>query len=192
MVDVNDDVSVKEYFEELVPKIFAEQLEKSTVMGMEGTVAKLMFKIKNEEAHVYTMVVNDAKDLEVVAGPVDDPLLTIELDESTWREAVTGKLGGAMDMFMDMGQMANRSRYDKVRAVKGTLLLDLERPGGSNISIKISFCGAETPQATFITSLDNWVQISTGQMPGVTAFMGGKLKIEGDMPFAVELSNVVQ
>jgi putative sterol carrier protein len=35
------------------------------------------------------------------------------------------------------------------------------------------------------------VSISSGQVSGVNAFMGGQLKIEGNMPLAIELSALV-
>lgn len=190
MVDVSDDVTVKEYFEEYVPRIFAEQLEKIMVIGMEDTLAKLTFNVVGDSRHTYTLVVKDSKDLEVVPGPIDDSLLCLEMSEDTWREAVTGKLSGAVDMFTDMGQMANRARYDKVKEIKGTLNLDLSRADGPNVEIKVTFNGAESPSATFICSLEDWVAMSKGELSGVTAFMGGKLKIDGDMPLAIELSSL--
>ena len=192
MVQVKDDVTVKEYFEEYVPKIFSEQLENTAVMGMEGTTAAIMFNVAGEgQKHTYSLVVRDAKDLKVVPGPAENPLLTLEMTEEVWRDAVTGKIGGAVEMFTDMGQMANRARFDKVSAIKGTLALDLSREGGDNTELSIIFNGADSPKATFQCSLDTWVKMSTGELSGVTAFMGGQLKIEGDMPFAVELSSIV-
>ncbi len=191
MIEAKDDVTVKEYFNEYVPKIFAEQLQATAVSGMDGTEAKIMFNIAGDEAQTWSIVIKDAKDLQVVQGPVPEPLVTLDMDEGTWRDAVTGKLPGAIDMFTDVNKVANRARYDKISDMKGTLVLNLARADGSPIDLAVSFNGAERPKATFTCSIDCWKDLSSGKVTGVTAFMGGKLKIEGDMPFAIELSNLV-
>jgi putative sterol carrier protein len=38
---------------------------------------------------------------------------------------------------------------------------------------------------------DEWQQLATGQMDGMTAFMMGKLKVEGDMSNAMQLQGVL-
>lgn len=192
MMKADEDVTISDYFEKFVPEFFAEQISSASISGMDGTAAKMMFKISSGDAvHTYSLVIKDARELEVVGGPVDDPLVTLEMDEAVWRDAVTGKLEGAIDMFTDANKIANRARFDKISGMKGTLNLDLTRADGSPAALKVVFNSGESPQATFSCSLDTWVQLSTGQLAGVTAFMGGQLKITGDMPFAIELSDLV-
>jgi putative sterol carrier protein len=38
---------------------------------------------------------------------------------------------------------------------------------------------------------DDWQQMAAGQMDGMTAFMMGKLKVEGDMSNAMQLQGVL-
>ena len=38
---------------------------------------------------------------------------------------------------------------------------------------------------------DDWQQLAAGQMDGMTAFMMGKLKVEGDMANAMQLQGVL-
>jgi putative sterol carrier protein len=192
MIEPNEDVTVSEYFNEYVPRIFAEQLQSAVISGMEGTEAKMMFNIDGDgQKSTWSLLIKDARDLEVISGPVSDPLVTLDMDESTWRDAVTGKLPGAIDMFTDVSKVANRARYDKIADMKGTLVLKLTRADGSPIDLSVCFNGVEKPKATFVCSTDTWTELSSGKTSGVTAFMGGQLKIEGDMPFAIELSNLV-
>ena len=191
MIEAKEDVTVDEYFNDYVPKIFAEQLQSTAVSGMDDTQAKIVFNISGREPQTWSIVIKDAKDLKVVQGPVTDPLVTLDMDEGTWRDAVTGKLPGAIDMFTDVNKVANRVRFDKISDMKGTLVLNLARADGSPIDLAVTFNGAESPKATFTCSIDCWKDLSSGKVTGVTAFMGGQLKIEGDMPFAIELSNLV-
>lgn len=190
-MEIADDIAVKEYFEEMVPKIFAEELAKSPVLGMEGTEFVLQFDVMGAAKQTYNITIKDARDLEVKGGPADSPDVTVEIREDDWRDAVTGKVAGAVDMFTDTAQLANKAKYDMLKTTKGTLNLDLSLEGAENIPIKIVFGGAESPAVTFRLTLDDWVLMSKGELVGVTAFMSGKLKIEGDMPFAMSLGNLV-
>ena len=44
---------------------------------------------------------------------------------------------------------------------------------------------------TIMVSWDDWQQLAAGQMNGMTAFMMGKLKVEGDMSNAMQLQGVL-
>jgi putative sterol carrier protein len=187
-----DEISVSEYFEKQVPELFKEQVAGNPVMGMNDTVAAIQFDVKGAGGvQTYSVVIKDAKDIDIVAGPVGDPLVQVLIDEDDWREAVSGGLSGAADMFTDMKQMANRGRYDKLSDMKGKLVLDLTRPGKDNVCMEVVFNGAANPESTFKCSLDDWGKMSRGELIGMSAFMEGKLKIEGDMAFALSLSSLV-
>ena len=66
---------------------------------------------------------------------------------------------------------------------EGTILLDgaasqvTEEDGEADTTIKVSW--------------DDWQQMAAGQLDGMTAFMTGKLKIEGDMGNAMQLQGVL-
>jgi putative sterol carrier protein len=186
-MEVKDDITVKEYFEEYVPKLFEEQLGGKSIPDMDGTLFTVQFDVDGQS---YTLKVSDAKSLEVVEGAVDTPMIKVSLSEDVWRKAVTGKLAGAMDMFTDMGTMANRRSYNNLQSAKGTMNLSLDA-GGETVEISVCFNGADSPSCTFKSSVEDWGKVSTGQLAGPMAFMQGKLKIEGDMPFAMSLSNLM-
>jgi len=44
---------------------------------------------------------------------------------------------------------------------------------------------------TIRVSWDDWQQLAAGQLDGMTAFMMGKLKVEGDMSNAMQLQGVL-
>lgn len=190
-MDVPENVSVKEYFEEIVPKMAEEQLSKVTASGMEGTVFTVEFDIQGDQEYVYGITVKDAKDVAITEGSLENPMIKVKISEDVWRKAVTGKMEGAMDMFMDLGQNANRKRYDSLMSVKGTMDLELTLDDGSTAELSVVFNGTESPQVTFKTSVEDWAKISSGELAGPTAFMTGKMKIDGDMPFAMALGNLL-
>ena len=65
----------------------------------------------------------------------------------------------------------------------GTILMDgktetvTEEDGAADTTIKISW--------------DDWQAMAGGQLDGMTAFMTGKLKVEGDMSNAMQLQGVL-
>jgi len=66
---------------------------------------------------------------------------------------------------------------------QGVILLDgagqqvSEEDGAADTTIKVSW--------------DDWQAMAAGQLDGMTAFMTGKLKIEGDMSNAMQLQGVL-
>ena len=65
----------------------------------------------------------------------------------------------------------------------GTVMLDgaashvSEDDGAADTTIKVGW--------------DDWQQLAAGQLDGMTAFMMGKLKVEGDMSNAMQLQGVL-
>jgi len=66
---------------------------------------------------------------------------------------------------------------------QGPVMLDgvanqvTEEDGGADTTIKVGW--------------DDWQQMAAGQLDGMTAFMMGKLKVEGDMSNAMQLQGVL-
>jgi putative sterol carrier protein len=65
----------------------------------------------------------------------------------------------------------------------GTIMLD-----GANSSVSESDGAADT---TIKVSWEDWQAMAAGQLDGMTAFMTGKLKVEGDMGNAMQLQGVL-
>ena len=66
---------------------------------------------------------------------------------------------------------------------EGPVMLD-----GSARSVTEEDGAADT---TIRVSWDDWQQMASGQLDGMTAFMMGKLKVEGDMSNAMQLQGVL-
>lgn len=67
---------------------------------------------------------------------------------------------------------------------EGAILLD----GKANQVTEDADGAADT---TIKVSWEDWQQLASGQMDGMTAFMMGKLKVEGDMSNAMQLQGVL-
>ena len=66
---------------------------------------------------------------------------------------------------------------------EGTILMD-----GKSEAVTESGGEADT---TIKISWDDWQAMASGQLDGMTAFMTGKLKVEGDMSNAMQLQGVL-
>jgi putative sterol carrier protein len=88
-----------------------------------------------------------------------------------------------------VGKMQDNQAWVPGKTVKldfgdeGVILLD----GASN-----QVSETDSPADTTIkTSWDDWQKMAAGELDGMTAFMTGKLKIEGDMSNAMQLQGVL-
>ena len=66
----------------------------------------------------------------------------------------------------------------------GTILLD----GANSL---VSEDSDATPDTTIKIAWDDWQAMAAGTLDGMTAFMTGKLKVEGDMSNAMQLQGVL-
>ena len=71
-------------------------------------------------------------------------------------------------------------------ADQGAILLDGAAEQVSDIE-----SGANAADTTIKVGWDDWQQMAAGQLDGMTAFMMGKLKVEGDMSNAMQLQGVL-
>ena len=69
---------------------------------------------------------------------------------------------------------------------QGAVLLD-----GAAETVSDIESGANAADTTISVSWDDWQQMADGQLDGMTAFMMGKLKVEGDMSNAMQLQGVL-
>lgn len=69
---------------------------------------------------------------------------------------------------------------------QGAILLD-----GTANQVSDIPSDANAADTTIKVGWDDWQQMAAGQLDGMTAFMMGKLKVEGDMSNAMQLQGVL-
>ena len=87
----------------------------------------------------------------------------------------------------------------KAQGVNKTIQFDFNGPeaGTWNASItngQFSFAQgtAQSPSATVTVNSDDWLKILRGELNAVSAFMGGKIKVQGDMGVMMQFQNWFQ
>lgn len=185
---VGEGISANEFFENELPKAFEREMGAVAIEGMDGTLLKVIFDIEGAR---YGITITDAKDLEISEGGVDDPDIEIKLTEEGWKTAVSGALGNALDMFTDFTKMADRRRYDAVKDINGKLNLTLERPDADAFEVVARFHDADSPEVSITCDIGVWNEIMAGATQAAMAFMGGKLRLTGDTPLAMQLNTLM-
>lgn len=87
---------------------------------------------------------------------------------------------------------------NKTAGMNQTYQFNIEGDGGGSWYVKltdgqpeVAAGQAESPNITLTADAANWLDIATGKMNGQTAFLTGKLKIQGDMSLAMKLQSIL-
>jgi putative sterol carrier protein len=90
------------------------------------------------------------------------------------------------------------AKEDSVQGVSGVMLFDLGGEGGGKWTVvlndgdvKLEEGETATPDVTFSMEAQDFVDIANGDLNPIGAFMQGKVKVSGDMTFAMQLQNIL-
>ena len=190
MVEFNvpANISVEDFFKVHVPKQFQDALSKVDLAFLAGKAFTLQFDI---DAKKYCVKVSGNKNLEIIPGGIDHPMLTLALSEAFWRDAVTGKVAGAMDQFTNPAQMADAKRYDLIQNTKGTLKVEMKLESGQVVPLTIRFNAAAAPETTIKLAMSDWIAMQKKETDGQNLVMAGKMQFDGDVMFLMQLQNLL-
>lgn len=188
-IPIPGDIKPKPFFEELVPQQFKAITAVTPLEGLEGTEFSLQFDIEGPNGGCWGIVVTGGKSMAIKPGGYDKALISMKLQENDWRDAITGKAGMNIGMNMDrtMDTAQARSQLDILKNIKGILITEITKDDGSIFPVTITFDKADTPQAKIKMKMSDYLDMQAGKLDGPTAFMQGRLMIEGDMMFAMQL-----
>jgi len=191
MAESLENISAKDFFTNMVPKLFAEGVKDVDTKDLVGSEFTLQFNVFGAGGGNYCLKITDGKNLKVIEGGIPKPNIMIELAEADWREAITGKVPGMMDQFMNPKQAASRTMLDSAKSVAGVFQLELSRSGKPNYKIKMVFNGAGSPQANLKMDMDDYFKMVRKEVDGPSLFMSGKMSFEGDMAFLLQLQGLI-
>lgn len=190
--ELDGDVSVRTFFDESVRKIFRDQVRSTNLAVLHGSVFTLQLTIRGKENLACCMRIEDGNKLEIIPGPMNKAMVTLEMSEEVYRRSLQGKLAEAMQTFISLNQIADRRRFNQISELKGSLTIELLLEDETVLPFKLTFNGAQQPAALFRLTLDDYIAIGRGDLYGMSAFVSGRMEVEGDKPFAMLLSNLMR
>jgi hypothetical protein len=179
---VSDDVTPTQFFQELLPMGFAAQQQAGEARPGDIT---LQYRLAGDGGGTWVVEIRDGR-MHSRQGEAEAHLVfTLSVDQ--WREAVLGRNGAALPLILPAQRPGRPDNSGRAKALKGTLALELGREG-EPFKVELSFNGAPAPRTVMKMKLADYLDMQTGKLNGQEAFMTGKLRVEGDMAFLMQVA----
>lgn len=189
-IKVPDGISVKDFFLNFVPQQFKEQQGAVDLSVMQGKEFTLQFDVDGQK---FGIRVKDGKDMEVVEGGLPKPMIEVTVPETVWRYFISGGVGAGMDL-TGGGNVTPSDllrRYEKLQTTTGKINMEIKNDDGNTIPVSMVFNGTPEPAAAMKIGLADFIAMQQKKVDGPTLFMTGKLSIDGDMLFLMNLQSLM-
>jgi putative sterol carrier protein len=181
---VSENVTPEQFFEQLLPMGFAAQTAAGGNTPQDFT---LQYHLTGAGGGDWLVTIAGAK-MTTRKGSVEDANLTFTLSTDDWRDAVVGRNGATVALILPQSRPGRPDNSARARQLKGTMALELGREGAEPYRQEMCFNGGATPRSVMKMKLADYLAMQEGRLNGQEAFMTGKLKIEGDLGFLMQLA----
>jgi putative sterol carrier protein len=178
---ISDDVTPEQFFKELLPAGFAAQREAGTPTPQDFT---MQYKIAGGGDWLVT--IKEGQMTTAKGGGEANITFSVSLDD--FRDAVLGRDGASLAVILPQSRPGRPDNSGRAKQLKGTMAVELAREGKDPMKVEMTFNNASTPRTVMKVKLADYVAMQEGRMNGQEAFMTGKLKIEGDMGFLMQIA----
>lgn len=182
---IPDTITPAQFFEVLLPMGFAAQQADPPSPDV-----TLQYHVEGEGGGAWTVRIESGK-MSVSAGQVEAPL-TVTLHIEAFRDAVLGRNGAALSLVVPEGRAGRPENAQRMQALKGTMALELAREGADPFKLEMRFNNAAQPRTTMKMKIADYIAMQAGRLNGQEAFMSGKLRVEGDLPFLMQIATLTQ
>ncbi len=191
-------IKPKEFFGKFLPEAFKASVGDMDVSGYKGINFTIEFDVTGPDGGTYGLSLADGDKLEITEGNLDGAMLTIEMSDKVFMDGLSGKIPEfPMEDFLANPQLLvtslppeeARQRIENLKSIKGMMETEARR-GDEVIEFTVKFNGVTDPSCKIIGDINNLMAIMKGELNPVQAFMSGKYKITGSLPFAIELQRI--
>jgi len=181
---VSEDVTPDQFFQQLLPMGFQAQREAGGAVPGDIT---MQYNLTGPGGGEWAVTIKDGQ-MSTVKGKHDAPVMTFTLPVGDWRDAVLGQNGATIALLIPQNKPGRPDNSGRVKQMKGTVAQELARESGDPFKIEMCFNGAATPRTVLKMKLADAVAMQEGRLNGQEAFMTGRLRIEGDMAFMMQVA----
>jgi SCP-2 sterol transfer family len=180
MAEQSDQITrVSQFFDEILPAGFAAQQAESPTTDD----VTLQYHVTGDQGGHWTVAIAGGK-MDIAAGS-KPALLTITLSVEDLLDALNSRNGAVPGLILPAQRRSGSS--GAVRALRGTMALQLTRPEAEPFKLEMSFNGAATPRTEITIAIADQIAVQEGRMNGQEAFMTGKMRVQGDMGFLMQV-----
>ena len=179
-MNIPTDISIKELLTQYSPKMAQDMLaESGKAAELAGTQFRLVVDVSGDK---YSYQVKDGKEFDVQEADLDSAQARVMITKEDLEKMIATN---NLDMLLGIQNDLSRSKFEALTRVKGCMVAELENEDGSVFTIRAILNEAEAPTATFKMKTSDSAALVRKETSPVTLFMGGQMKIEGDMAFAM-------
>jgi hypothetical protein len=178
-----DDVTPEQFFEQMLPMGFQAQREAGAAVPTDFTMQYVLTGAGGGE---WAVTIEDGR-LSTTKGR-HDAVITFTMSVDDWRDAVMSRNGAAPAILLPQSRPGRPDNSARVKQMKGTVAQELARESGEPFRLEMCFGGAATPRTVLKMKLADFVAMQEGRLNGQEAFMTGRLRIEGDMAFMMQIA----
>ena len=181
---VSEDVTPEQFFEQLMPMGFAAQREAGG--GPVPQDFALGYHVTGAGGGDWIVSIKDGQ-MSARKG-TGDAVITFSLSVDDWRDAVLARDGASLAVIVPQNRPGRPDNSGRAKQLKGTMAVELSREGKDPMKVEMAFNHAATPRTVMKMKLADYVAMQEGRLNGQEAFMTGKMKIEGDMGFLMQIA----
>jgi hypothetical protein len=170
---------IQEYLVYYLPTLIGKFLAEDPIPNMDDTNFSLQITIEGEKSLTYGITIKNANDITITPGEIENPMVTMTFPENIIKPLV--KM---------ISSFTGRKQYDLIKDRKGSVDVEIDMPGEWKLPMRMVFNGAREPYFKLSGDLNDLSQMATGAIEPTQAFMQGKIKIHGDLAFALSLSDL--
>jgi hypothetical protein len=177
-----DSVTPEQFFEQLLPLGFAAQAQE----GPTPQDFTMQYHVTGPGGGDWLVSISNGQ--MTTRKGTGDANLTFTLSVDDWRDAVLARDGAAVSLIIPPRRPGRPDNSGRAKQLKGTLAFELAREARDPFKVEMSFNNASTPRTTMKMKLPDCVAMQEGRLNGQEAFMTGKLKVEGDLGFLMQVA----
>jgi hypothetical protein len=178
-----ENITPEQFFEQVLPMGFAAQAEGGAPVPADFTMA---WKPTGDGGGEWFAEIRE-KRMSVRKGS-GDAVITFTISTDHWRDAVLSRNGVTPAVLLPQQRPGRPDNTARVKTVKGTVAQELARDGMDAFKVEMTFNGAAAPRAIVKMKLPDFLAMQEGKLNGQEAFMTGRLRIEGDMAFMMQVA----
>ena len=101
-----------------------------------------------------------------------------------------GRNGAALGLILPQNRPGRPDNSGRAKALKGTMALELSRPERRSVQGRDVLQQRAAPRTMLRMTLADYLDMQDGSQNGQQLFMQGRIRVEGDMAFLMQMASL--